>query len=196
MRPAAAHRPFGLDPHRERWTSDLMAASIASPCSVPARTSKGRGAAMPLYQQIYTQLRDEIISGARPLGSLVPTEHEIVAHYKGSRTTANLALNKLAEQKFVACKRKVGTRVISRSTMQPLIANTSNATEPLSVIDRETRVTVIKIVTASAGGLAATLLQVELGTWLLRIDRVVGWTVHRPASRWHKFPRRLARRCL
>lgn len=127
---------------------------------------------MPLYQQIYTQLRDEIISGARPLGSLVPTEHEIVAHYNVSRTTAKLALNKLAEQKFVTRKRKVGTRVISRSTMQPIVANISSALEPLLAFGREMRVSVIKIASEPAGELAATLLEVELGTSLLRIDRL------------------------
>jgi len=127
---------------------------------------------MPLYQQIYTQLRDEIISGVRPIGSLVPTEHEIVAHYNVSRTTAKLALNKLADQKFVARKRKVGTGVISRSNMQPIVANISSALETLAAFGRNTRVSVIKIATEPAGEPASTLLEVEPGTPLLRIDRL------------------------
>ena len=54
--------------------------------------------AAPLYHQIFLQLREEITSGERPLGSRMPTEQELVEQFSVSRITARRALDELAEQ--------------------------------------------------------------------------------------------------
>jgi GntR family transcriptional regulator len=65
-------------------------------------SSVDRRTAVPLYHQIFVQLRDEIVSGSRALGSLVPTEQELSENFGVSRITARRALDELALQHFVA----------------------------------------------------------------------------------------------
>ena len=47
-----------------------------------------RSAAIPLYQQIFLQMRDEILGGQRGFGSALPTEQVIARMYAVSRITA------------------------------------------------------------------------------------------------------------
>ncbi|MGH8137117.1 MAG: hypothetical protein ACREVV_02815 [Steroidobacteraceae bacterium] len=53
--------------------------------------SLDRSAAIPLYHQIFLQVRDEILSGQRPFGSPVATEMELSHIYSVSRITARRA---------------------------------------------------------------------------------------------------------
>ena len=82
-----------------------------------------RDAAMPLYHQIFLQLRDEILSGERPHGSTLPTEQELSALYGVSRITARRVPNDLAQQHYVERKRRLGTRVTFQSPAKPIEAN-------------------------------------------------------------------------
>ena len=56
-----------------------------------------RSAAVPLYHQIFLQLRDEILSGQRAYGVPIGTEKEISQTYSVSRITARRALAELAQ---------------------------------------------------------------------------------------------------
>lgn len=104
-----------------------------------------REAAMPLYHQIYLQLRDEILGGQRPYGSAMPTEQELSDIYGVSRITARRVLSELAQQNYVERRRRLGTRVIFQSPTKPLEANIDQAIDSLLAFGRRTKVTVLDV---------------------------------------------------
>ncbi len=143
-----------------------------------------REGAVPLYHQIYLFLRDEILSGQRPFGSAMPTEQELADTYEVSRITARRVLNDLAEQNYVERKRRVGTRVIFKSPAKPIEANIDQAYDSLLAFGEGTDVKVLDVSKVPAPPRAATSLQVEAGTPVIRSVRTremdgvtIGWIV-------------------
>jgi DNA-binding GntR family transcriptional regulator len=68
----------------------------------------------PEYLAIAQMLMQEIESGARPVGSLLPTEGELCEQWKLSRYAARQAISRLSSLGLVASKPGVGTRVIAQ----------------------------------------------------------------------------------
>jgi GntR family transcriptional regulator len=120
-----------------------------------------RDDAIPLYQQIFLALRDEILSGRRPLGSALPTEHDLSALYGVSRITARRALDDLAGHKLVERRRRIGTRVIFRAPTAPIEANIDQAIESLIAFGRDTQVRVLSLEERPAPGHIAAQLGLE-----------------------------------
>lgn len=73
----------------------------------------------PLYQQVVTALREQILKGSLPVGSNLPTEGELCASYGVSRHTVREALRQLRADGLVTSRRGSGTTV-----MQPGSTNT------------------------------------------------------------------------
>ncbi len=105
---------------------------------------------VPLYHQIFLLLRDEIISGQRPLGALVPTEQELSGIYGVSRITTRRALDELAQSRLVARKRRVGTRVIFQPPSPPMEASIEQALESLLTLGRNTKVKLVELIEEEA----------------------------------------------
>lgn len=131
-----------------------------------------RSAAIPLYHQIFLQLRDEILSGRRPHGSPMGTEKEVSADYAVSRITARRALAELAQHHFVARKRRVGTTVIYRPPVKPIEANMDQAVDSLIHFGRVTQVRVLALQKEPASAWVAEAMRLTAGAWILRADRV------------------------
>ena len=64
-----------------------------------------------LYQQIAEDLIQKIGSGALPVGSLLPTEMELMASYRTSRNTVRMALQQLQARSLISRRRHRGTMV-------------------------------------------------------------------------------------
>lgn len=131
-----------------------------------------RSAAIPLYHQIFLQLRDEILSGQRAYGSPVATEKELSLAYAVSRITARRALAELARQHFVARKRRVGTTVIYRPPAKPIEANIEQAVDSLLELGRVTTVRVLDVRKEPAGPQVAEAMHLEPGEPVVRAVRV------------------------
>ena len=131
-----------------------------------------RDAAVPLYHQIYLQLRDEILSGERPLGSALPTEQELSELYEVSRITARRVLNDLALHHYVERKRRLGTRVTFRSPAKPIEANIEQAMDSLMALGQGTSVNVIEVSAEPATVNVANTLKVAPGSTVIRAVRV------------------------
>ncbi|MBC2669835.1 GntR family transcriptional regulator [Novosphingobium piscinae] len=127
---------------------------------------------MPLYHQIFLQLRDEILSGERPYGSTLPTEQELSALYGVSRITARRVLNELAQQHFVERKRRLGTRVTFQSPAKPIEADIDQAVDSLLALGHGTVVNVIDVALEPASPTVAGMLHLEPGAEVLRAVRV------------------------
>jgi len=65
-----------------------------------------------IYQKIYQTLKNDIVSGKYPYGSILPSERIIAERYDVWRTTVRQALDLLVEEGFVEKKAGLGTRVI------------------------------------------------------------------------------------
>src|SRR5690606_25168684 len=128
--------------------------------------------AVPLYHQIFLQLREEITSGERAFGSRLPTEQELSGQFGVSRITARRALDELAENHLVERKRRVGTHVTYRSPAKPLQGNIEKALESLLNFGRATQVKLLDVDKIPARPPIDEALELAEGTTILRVVRV------------------------
>jgi len=66
------------------------------------------------YIQVARALRKEIVDGVYPVGSQLPTEHELCQRFSVSRYTVREALRRLREDNLVSSRPRAGTMVVSR----------------------------------------------------------------------------------
>jgi DNA-binding GntR family transcriptional regulator len=84
---------------------------------------------LPLYHQVAKALREEIVQGVFPVGSLLPTEDKLCERFSVSRYTVREALRLLREDGLVASRRGAGTAVL------PPGASSSDAQQVMSIND-------------------------------------------------------------
>ena len=71
--------------------------------------------ATPLYQRLYAQLREHILSGALPAGSRLPSARTLAADLTLSRNTVEAALAQLRAEGFI--ERRIGSGTVVAATM-------------------------------------------------------------------------------
>lgn len=70
----------------------------------------------PRYLQVARTLRQEIVEGIYPVGSQLPTEHELCDRFSVSRYTIREALRRLRDDNLIASRPRAGTMVIPRTS--------------------------------------------------------------------------------
>lgn len=73
-------------------------------------------AADPRYLQVARTLRQEIVDGVYPVGSQLPTEHELCDRFSVSRYTVREALRRLREDNLILSRPRAGTLVVPRTS--------------------------------------------------------------------------------
>lgn len=81
------------------------------------------------YLQVARTLRKEIVDGVYPVGSQLPTEHELCERFEVSRYTVREALRRLRDDNLVASRPRAGTTVVPRA------ATNSYAQDVMSIND-------------------------------------------------------------
>jgi len=81
------------------------------------------------YLQVARTLRKEIVDGVYPVGSQLPTEHELCERFAVSRYTIREALRRLRDDNLVASRPRAGTLVVPRP------ATNSYAQDVMSIND-------------------------------------------------------------
>lgn len=66
------------------------------------------------YLQVARTLRKEIVEGVYPVGSQLPTEHELCERFAVSRYTVREALRRLRDDNLVSSRPRTGTLVVPR----------------------------------------------------------------------------------
>ena len=89
----------------------------------------------PLYQAIGDELRLRIVRGDYPIGTMLPTEKDLLTHFGVSRYTVRAALQQLREQGFVSMRRGSGTRVESTSPGSTYVQSITALSELLQYPD-------------------------------------------------------------
>jgi GntR family transcriptional regulator len=101
------------------------------------------------YLQIARTLRKEIVEGVFPVGSQLPTEHELCERFAVSRYTIREALRRLREDNLVASRPRTGTLVVPRPSSDSYVQHVMSindllafATETRFAIDSVAMVTI------------------------------------------------------
>ena len=81
------------------------------------------------YLQVARTLRKEIVDGVYPVGSQLPTEHELCERFAVSRYTVREALRRLRDDNLVASRPRAGTTVV------PRVAANSYAQDNMTIND-------------------------------------------------------------
>src|SRR5438552_4800469 len=90
-----------------------------------------RAAAEPLHQQLYRQIRDELVSGSfNNNSSRLPSSRALAADFGVSRFTVNLALSRLHAEGYLQAKIGSGTFISEALPESFLSARTSKAAPP------------------------------------------------------------------
>ncbi len=66
------------------------------------------------YLQVARTLRKDIVDGVYPVGSQLPTEHELCERFSVSRYTVREALRRLRDDNLVSSRPRAGTMVVPR----------------------------------------------------------------------------------
>ncbi|MDF2811975.1 MAG: hypothetical protein K0S56_3006 [Microvirga sp.] len=114
---------------------------------------------IPLYHRIYVILREGIMNGTYQVGETLPSEAELMERYRVSRITARRALDELSDEGLVARARGRGTQVSPRTVPQvggaPIVAGIEGLMANLSIIGRQTTVTIFEFGFVEAPDLVA-----------------------------------------
>ena len=78
-----------------------------------------------IYRQIYSTLKDEVVSGRLPYQSFIPSEHALTERFDCSRSSVRRALSQLAAEGYVQPMQGKGVRVIYNCTRAPGSARTA-----------------------------------------------------------------------
>lgn len=131
-----------------------------------------QSAKIPLYHQIYLILRQKIVDGSYPFGSVLPSEFEIAHTYNVSRITAKRALNELSEDNLVNRERGKGTIVSYRHRPTPPDSSVEVLMENLLNMGFETQVQLLEFEFVQASPDVAALLDIETQDRVQRAIRV------------------------
>ncbi len=126
----------------------------------------------PLYHQIYTILRDEIVSGGYANGAILPSELELTHAYGVSRVTAKRALNELAADGLVSRERGRGTVVRYEAATAPVQSSVEGLLENLLQMGLKTSVRLISFDYVPASDRVARALGCDTGEEVQRAVRV------------------------
>ena len=70
----------------------------------------------PRYLQVARELRQAIVDGVYPIGSQLPTEHELCEQFSVSRYTVREALRRLRADHLIESRPRAGTVVVPRTS--------------------------------------------------------------------------------
>lgn len=84
------------------------------------------------YLQVARTLRKEIVDGVYPVGSQLPTEHELCERFTVSRYTVREALRRLREDNLVSSRPRTGTLVVPRPSADSYVQHVMSINDLLA----------------------------------------------------------------
>lgn len=131
----------------------------------------GFAAAVPLYYQLASILREHIVSGKYLAGDRLPTEEALARDYDVSRITIRQALGDLEKEGFIKREAGRGTFVADRRTFSNTF-RMEGSLEDLISMGQSTTVRVLSLTTIKASASEADFLRLNLGDPLVRCTRL------------------------
>lgn len=127
---------------------------------------------VPLYHQLYLQLKQQILAGDLPFGARVPGEHELLERHGVSRITCRRALAELAAEGLIERGRGRGSHVTYRLTVRPLQGSLSATLDNLVAFGRATQVDLVSFAKLVPDAALAARFALAPGTALVHVVRV------------------------
>lgn len=84
------------------------------------------------YLQVARTLRKEIVEGVYPVGSQLPTEHELCERFAVSRYTIREALRRLRDDNLVSSRPRTGTLVVPRPSSESYVQHVMSINDLLA----------------------------------------------------------------
>lgn len=84
------------------------------------------------YLQVARALRKEIVDGVYPVGSQLPTEHELCQRFSVSRYTVREALRRLRDDNLISSRPRAGTLVVPRSSSDSYVQDVMSINDLLA----------------------------------------------------------------
>lgn len=138
---------------------------------MPNRTLD-KSSPLPYYYQLRELIRDQILSGAWPPGSQLPTEAEMLQAFDVSRTTVRQALAELENEGLIRKERGRGTFVAEPKIRERLVERLTGFYEDMVAQGLQPETHVLAQGRVRALRSVATMLEVEPDTPLIRIERL------------------------
>lgn len=126
---------------------------------------------LPRYAQLEEILATEILTGAIPLDSRLPTEDALIARYGVSRTTVRKAIQNLVARGLAETRHGLGTFVTRPRAIQPLTA-LSGFVEDMEAQGRRATARLVGTTVVPADEVVAAHLALKPGTPVVRIERI------------------------
>lgn len=124
---------------------------------------------LPRYQQVADSLMTRIGNGHYPVGSLLPTEMELCAHYGISRATVREALRRLRDAGLISRRRRIGTEVVAQMPPISYRQPTNSISDLLQYAD-DTRLEILSRKRIACDAALASLLECREGNPWLKIS--------------------------
>lgn len=131
--------------------------------------SKG---AVPLYMQIYQDLKDKIKNREYEYGQTIPSEQELQAYYDVSRITVRQALGQLEQGGLVVRSRGRGTVVSRQNMIEESLAAIRSFTDEMRDRDMVPGTSFVSVDQVEADEKLAEIFSCEVGSPLYLIRRV------------------------
>ena len=133
---------------------------------------------LPRYRHVAGSIKEKIISGEYPVGSLLPTEAKLCELFGVSRHTVRAALKELAQVSLVMTRQGSGTIVLATDS-RPKITHSMSSVSEIFQYTGDTRVEVCRVYRERADHDLAELIHCEENhLWLVaeirRHDRTFG----------------------
>lgn len=121
----------------------------------------------PLYRRLAHEIKEDILAGVYPVGTLLPTEQELCDRFRASRYTVREALRLLEDDAMVERRQGRGTEVIS-ATERPVFAQSLTSLSQLYDYAAETRLVIERVMRVVPDDDMAAVLGRKPGReWLL-----------------------------
>lgn len=126
----------------------------------------------PKYQFIEEDLRQQILDGTYPEGTIIPKELELAAHYSVSRPTIRQAVQNLVDQGLLEKKRKRGTMVRQNKIRQEFTHIIESYDQEMHAKGLATTTRVLDFRTEDATAEVAANLKLDAGSKVFKLVRL------------------------
>ncbi|MBX3195882.1 MAG: GntR family transcriptional regulator [Microbacteriaceae bacterium] len=137
----------------------------------PQETTRPATPNLPLYHQVYAQLRERLDSGHWKPGDRMPTEDDLVAEFGVSLITVRRALEELVRENRIQRTRGRGTFVLD-GPLERELTELSSFTDEMRVRGLTARTELLSAALEEAGPRAAELLGLTPGAAVYTIERL------------------------
>jgi GntR family transcriptional regulator len=131
-----------------------------------------RVSAVPLYQQLFEILREEIISGRLRADQRLATEFELMRRFALSRTTVRQTIARLRSQGLISVHRGKGTFVGKRDKIEPELSALTGFVEDMQALGLTASARVLGVRNVKVSEQVAEQLAISRGALVTKITRI------------------------